>query len=150
MADTIEQKMQTFENALRDSGMRMTVQRREVYRELADTHEHLDAETVYQRVQERIPMISRDTVYRTLSMLEEQGLLSRVNLLTERARFDPDTGAHPHFVCRVCGKIEDLDTDLIDALDVPQAARALGKVETVHVNFRGVCNDCLEELDDEE
>jgi len=150
MEETIEQKMEDFRAALRDGGLRLTVQRREVFRELAENVEHLDAETVYQRVKERIPMISRDTVYRTLSMLEDKGLLSRVNLLTERARFDPVTKDHPHFICTKCGKIEDLSPDMIDRLEVPEDAKRHGDVASVHVNFRGVCSECLQGAGDGE
>lgn len=150
MNEELEPRMEELRAALRENGLRLTVQRREVFRELAENVEHLDAETVYQRVKERIPMISRDTVYRTLSMLEEQGLLSRVNLLTERARFDPVTKDHPHFICTACGKVEDLSSELIDRVEVPDDARSHGDVNSVHVNFRGVCSECLQSSGDQE
>jgi len=55
--------------------MKVTHQRTEIFRELAAGTEHPDAETVYQRVCKRVPSISRDTVYRTLSTLETKGLI---------------------------------------------------------------------------
>lgn len=139
----VDGRMRELEAELRESGLRMTVQRREVLREVAGNREHPDAETVYQRVQRRIPMISRDTVYRTLTLLEDRGLIGRVNVLSERARFDGRRGSHPHFVCIACGAVKDVSPEGVDWPAVPDGVRAEGDVRSVEVRFRGVCRECL-------
>ena len=62
----IEQRMERFEEVCRNSGMKLTHQRMEIFREVAQTGDHPDAEKVYQGVRKRMPTISLDTVYRTL------------------------------------------------------------------------------------
>jgi Fur family peroxide stress response transcriptional regulator len=115
----------------------------EVFHELAASDEHPDAETVYERVRKRLPTVSRDTVYRTLSTLETQGLVSRTEVLGSPARYDANTAPHHHFVCTVCGGIRDFHSEALDGLLIPKSVEALGKVESAHVQVRGVCSACV-------
>jgi Fur family peroxide stress response transcriptional regulator len=128
---------------LRRRGLRVTHQRMEIFRELAATDEHPDAETVYQRVSERVPAVSRDTVYRTLATLEEHGLVSRAEILGGPSRYDADTEHHHHFVCTECGAVRDFRSPALDDLPIPRSAKAIGQVASAHVQVRGVCSDCL-------
>ena len=117
-------------------------QRVEIYRELASTEEHPDAETVYQRVHERIPAISRDTVYRTLAFLEELGLVRRAEVRSGPARFDANTERHHHFVCTSCGLIKDIYSEYFDNLPVPDSLDNVGRVTCGHVQLKGLCREC--------
>ena len=126
--------------------LRMTPQRFEVYKEVASSTEHLDAETVFKRVQDRLPNISLDTVYRTLSTLEEVGLLTRINSLCGRARFDANQIAHHHFICKKCHAVLDifLSPEEKERLSIPQMSNSLGEAESLHVQIHGICNACKE------
>jgi Fe2+ or Zn2+ uptake regulation protein len=73
-----EARVAGFLAACREHGIKATHQRIEIVRELASTEDHPDAESIYERVQERIPTISLDTVYRTLRLLEDNDIISRV------------------------------------------------------------------------
>jgi Fur family peroxide stress response transcriptional regulator len=117
----------------------------EIFREVAGTDEHPDAETIYQRVRGRVTGISRDTVYRTLATLEEFGLLSRTGVLGGPARFDANTEAHHHFVCTECGAIHDFRSEQLENLPIPQAVRGMGRVDSARVHVHGVCNACSRE-----
>ena len=66
--------MQHFEQVCRGAGVKLTHQRMEVFREVALSGDHPDAETIYRRVRARIPTVSLDTVYRALWLLAELGL----------------------------------------------------------------------------
>ena len=103
----LERRMRGFSEVCRSFGVKATHQRTEIYRELAQTKEHPDAETIYARVRKRIPAMSLDTVYRTLRLLEEKKIISRVGSLGERTRFDANTDRHHHFICKRCGYIGD-------------------------------------------
>jgi len=138
----IDRRMKRFVEGCRQAGMKLTHQRTEIFRELASTGEHPDAERLYQRVRERIPAISRDTVYRTLSSLEDKGLLSKVGVRSGRTRYDANADRHHHFVCIHCGRIEDFYSEALDDLPVPKAAASLGSVLSTHVQLRGVCSTC--------
>ena len=137
-----ERRVAEFAEACRRQGVKATHQRTEILRELVGTQQHPDAETVYGRVRRRIPAISLDTVYRTLKLLEEKGVISRVGSTRDRARFDANTNRHHHFVCTECGRIDDFTSDVLDRFPVPQEVAAMGRVDGVYVELRGRCRMC--------
>ena len=141
-AKELERRVEGFSKVCRRSGIKATHQRTEIYRELAGTDEHPDAETVYGRVRKRIPAISLDTVYRTLRLLERKGIVLRVGSLGERTRFDANTDRHYHFVCTECGFIGDIHHERWNDLRAPDEAMAIGTVNSVHVELRGLCKAC--------
>jgi Fur family transcriptional regulator, peroxide stress response regulator len=138
----IERRMRVLTEGLRASGMRLTHQRLEVAREVAASDTHPDVETIYQRVRERVPTVSLDTVYRTLTTLAETGLIDRVSTHGGPARYDANKRRHHHFVCARCGLVRDVDFPAVDALDLPGEALSLGSVQRVDVQFRGICKEC--------
>ena len=138
----VEKRVHVFSEVCRRHGVKATHQRTEIYRELARTDEHPDAETVYTRVRKRIPAISLDTVYRTLRLLEKKGFISRVGSLGEKTRFDANTDTHHHFVCTECGFMGDFYNDGWNDFQAPREVRAMGTVNSVHVELRGLCKAC--------
>ena len=140
--DEVDRRIGRFVDACRRERLKVTHQRTEVFREVARTDAHPDAETVLKRVRRRIPAISLDTVYRTLKLLVDRGLIRKVDLAGERARFDANVGTHHHFVCRECGLIRDFTSDALDALPPPRQARRWGRIESVQVQMRGLCSGC--------
>lgn len=138
----IGKQVADFAAACRRQGIKATRQRLEILRELAATGEHPDAETIFRRVRKRIPAISLDTVYRTLRTLEEKSVIARVPSLKDRARFDANLDRHHHFVCAVCGRIDDFYSAALDGFVPPRAVADLGAVESVHVELRGRCRKC--------
>ena len=142
-AAEVEGRIEAFTDVCRRSGIKATHQRREIFREVARTDEHPDAETICRRVRRRVPTVSLDTVYRTLALLEKKGLLSRLEAFAGRTRFDANTAAHHHFICTRCGRVRDFTDERMDAMAAPGGVRAWGKVRSVHVQLRGTCADCL-------
>jgi Fur family peroxide stress response transcriptional regulator len=120
--------------------MRMTHQRREIFREIAQTDKHPDAETIFKRVRKKMPTVSHDTVYRTLASLEEMGLVQRVETLAGRARYDANPDRHHHFICTRCGSISDIY--LKQDPPIPEGIEKLGSAESLHMQVRGVCHNC--------
>jgi len=90
-----------------------------------------------------MPTISRDTVYRTLARLEEQGLVQRVEPLADSVRYDANPDRHHHFICTVCGSISDFCIDALDELPIPKSVRAMGEITLAQVQVRGICRDCM-------
>jgi len=138
----LDRRVGRFIATLRRIGVKVTHQRAEVFREAARSDEHLDAEMIYQRVRKRVMAISRDTVYRTLAMLEREGLIRKAEVLGGSARFDANLDPHHHFVCTVCGTVKDFRSETLDRLPIPQAARVLGSIESAQVHIRGICVAC--------
>ncbi len=141
--EEVQSRLDRFKAECRRAGLKLTHQRIEIFRELARTGDHPDAETVYRRVRRRVPTVSLDTVYRTLWMLIDLGLVNTLGSPRGRVRFDANTNPHHHFVCRKCGAAHDFYSRDFDLLNVPDAVRKLGSVATAHVEFRGVCARCL-------
>jgi Fur family peroxide stress response transcriptional regulator len=142
--EQLDLRMQNFADVCRCKGLKTTHQRTEIYRELAGTVEHPDAETIYMRLRPRIAGISLDTVYRTLRLFEEEGIVSRVGLVGARARYDANVREHPHFVCRRCGAMCDVALLKLGGLESSPALEQVGQVDTVSIELRGVCRACLE------
>ena len=140
----IERRMARFEQVCRGAGTRLTHQRMEIFREVARTGDHPGAESVYQGVRKRMPTISLDTVYRTLRLLNDLGLITALGPPRGGTRFDANLAPHHHFVCVRCGVTLDFYSDELNELGLPESARALGHVETAHVEVRGVCRECDE------
>jgi len=140
--DIVEARVEAFRKACASRGLKATHQRLEIYRELASTEGHPDAYTIHRRVCERIPTISRDTVYRNLKMLAEHGLISIVGMSHERLRFDAETGFHHHFVCVRCGLIRDFYSPRLEDIECPEEAEAFGDPVSLHFEIKGVCNAC--------
>ena len=138
----IERRVTRFEQTCRDAGIKLTHQRLEIFREVAGTQDHPDAETVYNKVRKRLPTVSMDTVYRTLWMLNDLGLITTLGSGHERTRFDANLDHHHHFVCVRCGLTRDFYSDEFDKLDVRNALKDVGEAESTHVEVRGVCRSC--------
>lgn len=139
----VQARIDRFVALSRDRGLRVTAQRLEVLRELAAADDHPSAEDLCQRLRERMPTVSLDTVYRTLVTLQEFGLVGRVEVLDDRSRFDGNLDPHHHLVCVRCRKVVDLCWPDFDRLGIPEAARGWGEVRQAHAELRGTCADCI-------
>ncbi|MGE0102282.1 MAG: Fur family transcriptional regulator [Blastocatellales bacterium] len=121
-------------------GLKMTPQRRSIVDYLQAATNHPTAEEVLTAVNEKFPLTTRATVYNTLNWLKQAGLIREV-FEAGVTRFDPNTSDHHHFICRVCGRVEDVEGKLFDGLDLGHLDE--GKtVEHLEVTLRGVCSDC--------
>src|SRR3990172_5867177 len=87
---------------LREQGARVTPQRVAILMAVAATGDHPDADSVYRHVSREYPHISRDTVYRTLSMMEEKKIIGSVLFGGASKRYDPNTRKHHHLICLRC------------------------------------------------
>jgi Fur family transcriptional regulator, stress-responsive regulator len=127
---------------LRARDWRLSPQRRVVAEVLDGDHVHLTAEEVHDRARERLPEISRATVYNTLNELVAMAELLEVDVVDGPKRYDPNVGeAHDHLVCEGCHAIRDVPRPL--ALPaVPEGFRAGYLVTAVDFNYRGLCPAC--------
>ena len=137
-------RLAQFEAACRAEGVKLTHQRLVIFRAVASTVEHPDVEMIYLAVRKELPTISLDTVYRTLWMLHELGLVATLGAPRGRLQFDANMRPHHHFVCSRCGLTRDVYCDPYDHLAPPADADQWGEVETIRVELRGVCRSCRE------
>src|SRR4029077_15251381 len=101
---------------LEKHGIQPSAQRVAVAEYVLHTTEHPSADTVWAAVQENFPMISRATVYNTLNLFVEKGLLRELHLAPDSVLFDPNTDRHHHFIDEGTGRIYDIPWDQIEVL----------------------------------
>lgn len=140
----VEERMAHFESVCRRQEIKLTHQRIEVFREIAQTGDHPDAEQVFKRVRKRLPTVSLDTVYRTLWLLNDLGLVTTLGSSRERTRFDANLESHHHFVCAKCGLTRDFYSAELDNIKLPDSVDSLGEIQATHVEVRGVCRQCID------
>lgn len=93
---------------LRDKGFKVTPQRLAIYKVLANSKAHPSAEMIFQQLQPFYPTMSLATVYKTVEILREIGLIQVLNAGEDSFRYDADTSMHPHVRCLQCGRVDDL------------------------------------------
>ena len=103
----VQRRLALWTAAVKASGVKLTHQRLEIFRELAANLDHPEVETVFRAVRVRVPTVSLDTVYRTLWLLHELGLITTLGPRRDGIRFDVNLERHHHFVCVRCGKVRD-------------------------------------------
>ncbi len=101
---------------------------------------HPTVEQIFTGLQKDIPTLSKTTVYNTLRILAEAGLVRVITIEDNETRYDVNTQNHGHFKCESCGKINDFYID-IDSL----ACEELGnyQINDKDVYFKGICQSCL-------
>lgn len=124
-------------DVFRQKGIKATPQRIAVYKFLVENRIHPDVETVYSSVVKEHPSFSKTTVYNSLQVLAECGLLIPVKIDNEKIRYDADTSFHGHFRCENCGKIFDFKCNDekvsgIDGFEIRQR----------DVYYSGLCSCC--------
>ncbi len=130
---------------LRATGHRITPQREIVLEVVETSAEHLDVEAIYQRAREKDPDISLATVYRTLAVLKDMGLIEQRYLARDHARehYEP-VGApeHYHFTCLGCRKVIEFQSPRVTQMTT-ELHRDLG-VEVAHacICLEGYCQTC--------
>jgi len=127
----------------RASGRRLTSQRCLILDVLRESDEHLDAEGVHDRAKSRACDISLATVYRTLALLKEMGLVEEHRLGEGHCHYEAvQEEPHYHFTCRGCGKVIEFDAPLVAEI-VHRLHRNEGvEVTRAHLHLTGYCQQC--------
>ncbi|HYY87365.1 MAG TPA: transcriptional repressor [Chloroflexota bacterium] len=125
---------------LADAGHRVTGPRVAVVRAVADRPGVATAEQLVAELQPK--GVSRATVYRTLDVLEHQGLLTRMHLDSYHGYTVCDDGHHHHLLCHACGRVTMVDASGIEA-EIHKLAQQLDfRVDTHTLEFSGLCRAC--------
>jgi len=127
---------------LREKGFKVTPQRLAIYKILTMTKTHPSAEMIFSQLQPSYPTMSLATVYKTVDILREIGMIQVLNAGEDSFRYDADTSDHPHVRCMECGRVDDLhDIDFSDFVD-GVAKRTSYRLTGQQFYFYGICPDC--------
>ncbi len=141
---------------LENHGIRPTAARELVFSVMRETREHLSADDVFQEVRRIEPGIGLTTVYRSLELLYQNGLVKKYDFGDGRAVFELNDkysgkGPHHHLICRKCGKIQDLTSCLseersfTDTMKICIESEYQFAAEETVIRVYGLCSDCRKE-----
>ncbi|MCL0029523.1 transcriptional repressor [Dehalococcoidia bacterium] len=127
---------------LSQKGYKLTAQRRAVIDVVVNSHEHLAPAALYERVRRTHPAIGLVTVYRTLEMLHELGLICRVHRGEKHGYTLAPSGHHHHLVCAQCGTVADFTGCELEVLQQRLSQETGFKIEGHLLQFVGHCRNC--------
>lgn len=132
---------------LKEKGYKLTPQRRSIVDVIIEKEgEHLTAEEIYDYVKEVCPEIGLATVYRTVQMLEELGIVCRLDLNDGCSRYEllhsDEEHRHHHLVCNNCNKVLEVQDDLLEELEQEVEKNYKFKILDHSVKFFGICEEC--------
>jgi len=132
-------------NRLNRQGYRLTPQRMMILEAVEKADDHISAEEIYTRVLARYPYLNISTVYRTLELLKELGLVTETDLGDGRVRYHSiKKGRHHHLVCHNCGAIIDLDESVLAPLKSALLREYKFSADLRHLAIFGRCENCQE------
>ena len=124
-------------------GYRLTPQRMMILEAVEAADDHISAEEIYVQVCARYPHLNISTVYRTLELLKELGLVTETDLGDGRVRYHSiRKGHHHHLVCHKCGQIIDLDESVLSPLKDVLSQDYKFNADLRHMAIFGYCENC--------
>ncbi len=120
----------------------MTPQRRAIVLEIMQTDGHISATDVARRVRERVPGVNPSTIYRTLDLLEDLGVLSHAHLEAGPEYHRRDEGRHVHLVCSRCRAEDSLSMEEAERLERLVARHHGFAPDLTHFAISGLCAHC--------
>ncbi|BEQ15054.1 Fur family transcriptional regulator [Desulfoferula mesophila] len=126
--------------------LRMTTQRQVIMEVLKGVTSHPTAGELCNMVRRRLPRISLGTVYRNLDILSRAGMLQKIDVAGQEMRFDGNTMNHYHLRCVDCGRVFDVDMDLLAGMEDRVADESGFEVLGHRLEFVGRCATCQEAL----
>ena len=131
-----------FRQLCREHQIAATHQRLVLYRTLMQMPEHPTPEQLYERVRRELPSISLATVYKTLHLFIENGIVTEASPHHGSLRIEPKLERHNHFFCLQCHSITDLHDCEIDAAPLKATVPRGYRIRQLSMELRGICGRC--------
>lgn len=135
---------QKFLQFLERKNLRLTVQRQAIIETVFSTDEHFTAEQLLDWSRQRDRSVSRATVYRTLPLLTESGLVREMDFGGDHKVYDPNYADHPnhsHIICQDCSRIVEFDSEKIDLLENEISHRLGFELKSQRLQLSGKCEE---------
>ncbi len=139
---------------LKEGGSKLTPQRLAILDVIiAEEGKHLTIEEIYDKVREVKPETGVATVYRTILLFEELGIVKKLDLNDGIYRYEIDheeeIHGHHHLICSGCGKLEEVRGDLLDSVEQIIERDYKFRIKDHSLKFFGLCSDCYKTEDEE-
>ena len=129
-------------NFFREKGHKVTSQRLAICKFILSRKDHPTAEQIYQELRIEYPTISLGTIYKTLNLLKELGLIQELGFKEGSVRYDPDMELHVNMVCSKCGKISDYKAENVEKLWGAIISDLKIKPKGQRIDIYYECDDC--------
>ncbi|MDL2322604.1 transcriptional repressor [Bacteroidales bacterium OttesenSCG-928-A17] len=129
---------------LEKAGIKASYQRMAILSFLINNPIHPTVDTIYNNLYPSIPTLSRTTVYNTLKLLEEQGVIRLLLIDEKNTRYDADLSSHAHFKCKNCGLVLDLPLDFMDEKKIKKYHPL--QITSCEIQFQGYCEECSKKM----
>jgi len=127
-------------NRLLEFGVKPSLQRIAIMGYLMEHLTHPTADTIFNDLYHSIPTLSKTTVYNTLKLLEEQGVIHAINIDEKNVRYDADISRHAHFKCKKCGCVNDFRLKNVSEFDNMDSNDFI--LTEYQVYYKGYCKQC--------
>ena len=131
--------MKDAKKLLEEKGISPYLQRVIILRYLMTHDNHPSTDEVYQALLEEIPTLSKTTIYNTLKLFSQKGIIHPLAIYGNEVHYETQQGFHSHFYCMECGRIFDLDIGEREEFPVERDGHQIREKEVV---FRGTCRHC--------
>lgn len=128
------------EMSLREKNIKPTSIRLDILELLLRSTTHPSADHIYLTLKDRVPTLSKTSIYNTLHLLESHDLVQKVLIEEESVRYDANLDCHSHFLCRSCRQVYDLEEDISQLPSLHEGFL----VEKRQVYYQGICPNCQE------
>lgn len=130
---------------LMERGIRPSMQRLAIMDYLINHPIHPTIDDVYQALSNKVPTLSRTTVYNTLRMLSENQAAQMITIDEHRICYDGNVESHVHFYCKKCGKIIDLFGEQAPKLEGEKTVEG-NIIQEEQLYYKGICAKCAKKL----
>jgi len=135
----------SLKDFLVNEGIHPSYQRLRIYEYLEQNNSHPTVDIIYNSLLSEIPTLSKTTVYNTLNLFHEKGIVRGLTIDENEIRYDANTRPHAHFKCVKCGRIFDIE---IDSKFFANSFVCHHKVNERQLYLKGICSDCMNEKPD--
>jgi len=139
--------LETFKKLLKENGLKFTQQRELVFKVLYDNEGHFTPEDLSDLIKKQQPdlAISIPTIYRTLALLEESGIVNSLSFGAKGKKYEFGLKEHhDHLICTQCGKLIEFQDEMIEKRQEEIAKKFNFKMTDHTMNITGICETCQE------
>ena len=147
MKQDIDIDFNVLKEDLKSKGYKLTPQRRAIVDTIIENEgKHLTAEEIYEQVKKNCPEIGLATVYRTILLLEDIGVISKLILNDGCSRYElvhrNERHRHHHLICNICNGVIEVEDDLLEELEDGIEKKYKFKILDHALKFFGICENC--------
>jgi Fur family ferric uptake transcriptional regulator len=145
----MKKPQEVFTNYLADQNLKMTPQRRIILETFIKHNDHLSSEELYAKVKRRDKSIGQATVYRTLKLLNESGLIEPLDFADGVTRYEMSYGErhHDHLICEKCGENIEILDEVIEERQEQLAQKHGYTLQRHKMYLYGICPNCKQKKD---